>query len=256
MKSRQNKKFLVGLFLFILFLLAVFVGSARNFAVNLGTAVFRPFLNFGSSIVNWADNNSYLLSGKETLSKENLVLKDKLAEMETKLLAYEILEKENKELKDIMSWSNKNEFFAARVISRPPKSPYDILIVDAGSERGIKNGMQVWAYDNILIGYVFEIFSDSSKIKLISFPGDETNAVLLSSNNQVIAAGKGDGNFEIKIPKSIEVNAGEKVVTFDVKSILIGIIDKIEINPSDPFQKLYFRFPFNLQELKYVAIKK
>lgn len=256
MKSRQNKKILVGLFLITLFFLAVFVGPVRNFTVNLGTAIFQPFLSIGNLIVNWADNNSYLLSDKEKLSKENLILKDKLIEMEVKFLAYQILEKENKELKEILSRPNKNEFLAARVIGRPPKSPYDILIADAGSERGIRNGMQVWAYDNILIGYVFEVFIDSSKIKLFSFPGDETSAVLFSSNSQVITIGRGDGNFEIKIPKSIEVNTGEKVVTFGSNPMLIGIIDKIEINPSDPFQKLYFRFPFNLQELKYVAIKK
>lgn len=256
MKSRQNKKFVVGLFLISLFFLAVLSGSGRNFVVSLGVAVFQPFLNFGNSIVNQADNSSYLLRGKEALSKENLFLKDKLAEMEAKFLAYEIFEKENKELKEILSWPNKNEFLAARVISRPPKSPYDILVVDAGSERGIKNGMQVWAYDNILIGYIFEVFVNSSKIKLASFPGDEISAVLFSSNSQIIATGRGNGNFEIKIPKSIEVNAGEKVVTFGSNSMLLGIIDKIEINPSDPFQRLYFRFPFNLQELKYVAIKK
>lgn len=256
MKFRRNKKFIVGIFLIALFFFAVINGPVRNFVVGLGVAVFQPFLNFGNSVVNWADGSSYLLRGKETLLKENLVLKDKLAEMEAKFLAYEILEKENKELKEILSWPNKNDFLAARVVSRPPISPYDILIINAGFEGGIKNGMQVWAYDNILIGYVFEVFADSSKIKLASFPGDETSAVLFSSNSQIIATGRGNGNFEIKIPKSIEVNAGEKVVTFGINPMLMGIIDKIEINPSDPFQKLYFRFPFNLQEIKYVAIKK
>lgn len=255
-KSRLSRKRFAGLFLVALFLLAVFNGSVRNFFVGAGTAVFRPFLNFGGSIINWTDNNSYILSNKETLSKENTDLKSKLAEMEAKFLGYEILQKENDELKSALARPDKNDFIFAYVDSRPPQSPYDILVIDRGTENGIKNGMQVFAYDNILIGYVSEVFGNSSKIKLVSFPGEETNAILFSLNNQVIVIGKGGGNFEIKMPKSVEVNTGEKVVTLGANPTLLGMIDKIEINPSDPFQKLYFRFPFNLQELKYVAIKK
>jgi len=234
MKSRLSKKRFAGLFLVALFLLAVFNGSVRNFFVGAGTAVFRPFLNFGGLIINWANKGN----------------------TETKPLDCEILKKENEELKTALSRPDKNDFIFAYVESRPPQSPYDILFVDMGSENGVKNGMQVIAYNDILIGYIAETSNNSSKIKLTSFPGEETNAVLFSSNNQVIAVGKGGGNFEIKIPKSIEVNTGEKVVTIGANPMLLGMIEKIEINPSDPFQKLYFRFPFNLQELKYVAIKK
>lgn len=233
-RSRLSKKRFAGLFLAVLFLLAVFNGSVRNFFTGVGTAVFKPFLNFGGSIINWANKGNG----------------------ETKSLDCEIFKKENEELKTALSRPDKNDFIFAYVDSRPPQSPYDILVVDRGEENGVKNGMQVFAYDNILIGYVSEVFGGSSKIKLISFPGEETNAVLFSLNNQVFVTGKGGGNFEIKMPKSIEVNTGEKVVTLGANSMLLGMIDKIEINPSDPFQKLYFRFPFNLQELKYVAIKK
>lgn len=255
-KSRQGKKGLIGIFLAVLFLLAIFNGPVRNFFVGLGTAVFRPFLNFGGSIAELINDNSYILDSKESLSKENSELKSRLIEMEEKFFGYEMLQKENDELKAALSRPDKNSYIFAYVDSRPPQSPYDILIADMGEKDGVRNGMQVFAYDSILIGYVSEVFGNSSKIKLISFPGEETSAVLFSSNNQVIAAGKGGGNFEIKMPKSIEVNAGERVTTIGASPFLLGMIDKIEINPSDPFQKLYFRFPFNLQELKYIEIKK
>jgi cell shape-determining protein MreC len=116
--------------------------------------------------------------------------------------------------------------------------------------------MQVLAYGDILLGYITEVFSSSSKVKLISFPDEETNAVLFSLNTPATVVGRGDGNFEIKIPKSIEANVGEKVAISGANPLLLGMIDKIEIQPSDPFQKLYFRFPFNIQELKKVIVKK
>lgn len=235
-KSRQSKKKIVGLFLVAFFLLAVFNNSARNFFAGAGTVIFQPFSSFGGSVINWANK------GK--------------GDIETKSLDCEILKKENEELKEFLSRPDKKDFIFAYVESRPPQSPYDILVVDMGAENGVQNGMQAVAYDDILIGYVIETSESSSKIKLTSFPNEETNAVLFLSNNQVITTGKGGGNFEIKLPKSIEVNTGERVITIGASPMLLGMIEKIEINPSDPFQKLYFRFPFNLHELKYIAIKK
>jgi cell shape-determining protein MreC len=244
MKISRRNKFI--LFFAALFFVAVLNESTRHFIAGSGTAAFRPFLAFGNSIKNWIENNSYLLKEKEVLLKENLNLKEKVKEMEIKSLTYEAPGKD----------PEKKDFLYSHILSRPPQSPYDVLIIDAGSEDGIKNGMQVVAYGDILIGYVAEVFQKSGKIKLISFPNEETNAFLFSLNTPVIVAGRGDGNFGIKIPKSIEVNVGEKVVTLGENPFLLGIIDRIEIQSSDPFQNLYFRFPFNLQELKSVAVKK
>jgi len=240
---RRNKFFL---FLIALFLVAALNGSARHFVVGSGMVAFRPFLAFGNSIKKWMENNSYLLKEKKILLKENIDLKEKVKEMEIKSLAYEAQEKE----------SGKKDFLYSHVLSRPPQSPYDILIIDNGSENGVGNGMQIVAYEDILVGHIAEVFQNSSRVKLISSPNEETNALLFSLNTPVIVVGRGNGNFEIKIPKSIEANVGEKVMTLGTNPLLLGMVDRIEIQPSDPFQKLYFRFPFNIQELKSVAVKK
>ncbi len=148
------------------------------------------------------------------------------------------------------------------IISRPPQSPYDILIIDAGSDNEVKAGMLVTAYGNVLLGYVAEVFPTISKVKLISFSNEETNVLIESAGIgtstavSAIAIGRGGENLEIKLPSSIAINSGDQVKTMGAFPFIAGTIEKVEINLSDPFQKLLFRLPVNIQELKYVMIEK
>ncbi len=148
------------------------------------------------------------------------------------------------------------------IISRPPQSPYDILIIDAGSDNEVKAGMLVTAYGNVLLGYVAEVFPSTSKVKLISFSNEETNVMIESAGTgtstavSAIAIGRGGENLEIKLPSSIAINSGDQVKTMGTLSFVVGTIEKVEISLSDPFQKLLFRLPVNIQELKYVMIEK
>ena len=148
----------------------------------------------------------------------------------------------------------------AGVLSRPPLSPYDVLIIDLGSTGGVKAGMTVLASSNILLGYVTDVFPKTSKVKLISFPGEETSVVIEASSTMekisALAVGRGNGEMEIRIPSAIEIHSGDQIITPGSSPLNLGAVEKTEINLSDPFQKIYFRLPINLQELQEVIVEK
>jgi cell shape-determining protein MreC len=205
--------------LFVLFLvLAIFIAPIRQIVIKAIMAVSRPFL-----------------------SLNQMDCKDSLPEILT-----------------CPSFSLQ----LVPIISRPPQSPYDILIIGAGSENGIKTGMLVMAQDNVLLGHVAEVFPAASKIKLISFSEEETNVLIESAGNgtstalSAIAIGRGGENLEIKLPSAIEIKSGAQVMTMGTFPLAVGVVEKVEINLSDPFQKIFFRLPVNIQELKYVMIEK
>jgi rod shape-determining protein MreC len=237
-----NRNFLF-IILVIFFLLIIFFAPARNVVVKFFVAVSRPLLN-----LNKKDD-------------EVSVLKNRVAELESKILLLEPLKKENEELKTIMSNAPaEKKYILGAIISRPPQSPYDVLIIDAGSDNEVKQGMKATAFSNILLGYVTDVFPKASKIKLVSFPGEETNALVesvsLGTKISVLAIGRGGGDMEIKIPSSLEVHAGDRIMAPGTYPLMLGIVERAEINLSDPFQKIFFRLPLNLQELKYVMIEK
>lgn len=220
--SLQNKIFvLIAIFL----ILAVFIAPIRQIVIKAIMAVSRPFLGLN-----------------QTDCRENLP-----------------------EVLTCPSFSLQ----LVPIISRPPQSPYDILIIGAGSKNGIATGMMVMAQDNVLLGHVAEVFPLTSKIKLISFSGEETNVMIESqttydvgsttdivSHISAIAIGRGGENLEIKLPSAIEIKSGDKVMTMGTFPLAVGVVEKVEIDLSDPFQKILFRLPINIQELKYVMIEK
>jgi rod shape-determining protein MreC len=231
-KIKKMAALIIGCFFLFLF---VFNNSFSFFISKTALIIAHPFLKLSNS-----------LTEKGGLEEENFVLKQKINELEAKLILYENSEKE----------IANQDYLTAYILSRPPQSPYDILIIEAGFENGVQKNMEVTAYGSILLGYVSDVFPKISKVKLISFPKEETNAVFSSLNIPIIALGKGGDNLEINFPQSIEVNIGEKITTIGSNPALVGIVEKIEKSPAEPFQKILFRLPLNIQELKYVTIRK
>ena len=246
-KNFPKRNIFLGLILGLFLIFFIFNGSARNIIVKPAVAISRPFLKLN----NWWKGNN------DEISK----LKQENAELKSKILILEPLEKENQELKTMMSNAPaEKKYILGAIISRPPQSPYDVLIIDAGSDSGVKEGMTATAFSNILLGYVTDVFSKTSKVKLVSFPGEETNAIIesvsLGTKISATAIGRGGGDMEIKIPSSLEVHSGDRIVTPGTYPLMLGIVEKAEINLSDPFQKIFFRLPVNLQELQWVMIEK
>ena len=190
------------------------------------------------------------------MNEELDFLKEKNIELENKTILLESARKENEELKAMLSRSDKKSYILGFVISRPPQSPYDVIVIDAGSNIGIKQGMKAIAYSDILIGHVAEVFSGTSKIKLISYPQEETNLIIENAKISAIGLGLGGGNVEVKIPSSVKVNSGDKIIPEGASQYLLGLADKIETDPLNPFQKIIFRIPVNLNELQKIGIEK
>lgn len=262
----QNKGWRARKFKWLVVFLTVFLGLAVyiktvNYNVSaFSSALAGTFFRAGNSVGEWWSGNIFLLKSKKELFDENLNLKEKNSELEGKLVLYELLKKENEELKNFLSQNNEKKFVFAAIISKPPQSPYDIFLIDAGSENGLRAGMPVIVYDNILLGYMADVFTKTSKIKLVSYPGEELNVIIASTNGEVqisaVAIGNGGGNMEIKLPNSIQVNSGDRVITTGTFPLLLGVVEKVEVSLSDPFQKIMFRTPVNFQELQSVMIEK
>ncbi|TSD02498.1 MAG: rod shape-determining protein MreC [Parcubacteria group bacterium Athens0714_24] len=229
----------------ILIIIAVLVFAFFIFNNSARQIVSRPFISLGKSLFNIRNS-----IGQNELENQNV-------ELQAKILSLSPLEKENEDLKSLLSRiKNPASYILGSIISRPPQSPYDILIIDAGSEQGVKSGAKVTAYSEILLGYVAEVYPASSKVKLISFPGEQTNINILNAGISATATGRGGENLEIQIPDSLDANTGDFVLTQGTYPLSLGTIERIEVNTNEAFKKLFFRLPINLNELKYVVIEK
>lgn len=258
-KKNKNKfKIVVLIFLITLFVFFLFYGktlSGKPFFKEISKVnlkLISPVLNlknknFGG--IGFYFKNSKKLSVElESLRDENLILK-------TKILKLDALEKENKDLLAILGRDIKKDFIIASVIFKPPFSDFDTFMIDAGKNHGISNGMKVFIND-IMLGEISETLDSESKVKLYSYNGNEISVIIGSSEISVVALGKGGENFEIILAKDTEIKTDDKVLIPGVDIFILGKINKIEHRESDPFKKAYFRYPINLNELKFVQILK
>lgn len=262
MRPLQNKgknKIAITFALIILFLL-VFGGHLPQFALKPIMFVANPFLKIGQKLDIWYKQNIVIIKNKKFLEEENSRLKERNFQLESELLSCKNLKQENEQIKSLLGRIDKRNFILTGVISRPPQSPYDILIIDIGSNNGVEKGMPVSAYSDILLGYIADVFPESSKVKLLSFSRDEINVMVQSAESgeqiSAIAIGKGGGNLEIRLPNSIKIKPGDRIVTTGVFSYVAGVAEKIESEPTEQFQKILFRLPLNIQELRFVTVEK
>lgn len=257
-KLSNSKKILGGVIIALLLLMTFFKEKVSHVISVPVMTLGQVTISAGGDLGTWWKNTLAYFKEKKSLEAENNEIKEKLNELESRKLFCLNTEKENEELRTSLFRANakKKEYIIAAILKRPPEIPYDTAILDAGADNGVVVGMTVTAYGETLIGHIAEVFKNSSKVKLISFPQEETSVILGGSNTAISAKGKGGENLEISLPREITVNNGELITTPGINGLVVGVVEKIESDPSNPFQKIIFRLPTNIRQLKNVMIEK
>jgi len=252
--ARRQKKIKNIIFLVIFVFLIILV---RQPVFNFFSATSK---NLGFSL--WTSTNatrediSDALWTKESLLKENQKLNDELMLGIAESADRRVLLDENLELKNILGRRDGKNLTLAVILVKPNKSPYDTMIVDIGRDSDVSLGQRVFAYGNILIGVVAEVYANTSLVKLFSTPKETIDVILGDKNAYVQAIGRGGGNFEITVPKDQDVALGTEAVIPGITLYVLGIVEEVISDPRDPFQKILLRSPINVQDLKFVQVER
>ncbi|MBU1179163.1 rod shape-determining protein MreC [Patescibacteria group bacterium] len=255
--SKNTKYFavLAGIVFLLVLIIFVFKSFPPVFATRAVFYAGQPFVFFKNKCSVFWENNLSVFRNKKELQQENDSLKQKVAEMESEKLFSEVILKENDEIKGVFSRSSDREFILAYVLSRPGYGIYNSLVIDAGFKQGVEEGMRVTAFGTVLLGYVSEVAPNASKVKLVSYPEEETN-VFVGNNISAIAYGVGGENLSVVLPQDINVSAGDKITSLGNSPLFLGVVEKIIKEPADPFQNIIFRLPLNIQEITRVYLIK
>lgn len=167
------------------------------------------------------------------------------------------LKNENEQLKEIVGRKTEHDDrLLSVVLSRPPRVPYDSLIIDIGEDHGLQMGDMVYAEMDYSIGRVEVVNSKSSVVKLFSAPGEKIDVLVGSSTIPVVAEGRGAGNFYIKVPKNIPIVEGDQILVAAGRPVILGTAEHVDTSEGEAFSHIYFKLPVKLNALHYVQIKK
>ncbi len=250
----DNKKKKVILFALII-LVSIFVlmyGPVRSVISKVVYSVAPGVWRTGGNVSN--TTNSFLSGFRNNinLSEENRILREQVSQMEIQILERDFLVEEVIRLEEVLGSRVEVNRVRASVL-HIGQSPYDTIVVDSGIDQGVEVKNLVVGASIGIIGEVTEVYSSSSKIKLFSSQGVETQVIIGGIAIPTVAIGRGMGNFEAKVPQGSNITVGEEVLLFG-NSFALGVVGLIEEAQTMPFARVLFRTSFNITELRFVEI--
>jgi cell shape-determining protein MreC len=253
-KIKRNQIFL-RFFVVSVVVIIFFATGLVSFTRSAVYIIGRPVWKFKNAI-STAVTESPVVRTKKSVLNENINLLNKIKEQDLRMMDYDILKKENEDLKNILNRKPVDvSFVLGYVLSKPNQSPYDTLIIDVGSLSGVKEGDRVFADGIIPIGYVSYVYKDSSLVSLYTGPGEKIEGMIDGSNTSVILNGRGGGNFEVSLPMDLETQKGTLVTMPHSSNQIVAIIGDTISKPTDPLKKVLLSSPVNMQGLRYVQVR-
>ena len=241
--ERDKKSGIIGIIvtIIILILLVIFTNSnSDNVSVieNIANAFVVPVENSLTYLKNKLNNNDSFFENIEELKKENEELKSRNSELELTLREYEIIKNENDQLKQQLDLSEKYAQYTTvpgTIISRDISNYSKTLVINIGSDNGIKENMTVIA-DEGLVGYVVSVTSNTAKIQTIVDSASATSCLASSTRDNMICKGTVENSSTLRasnIATEANIIQGDSVETSGlggiyIKGIHVGKIKKVE----------------------------
>ncbi|MBI1974488.1 MAG: hypothetical protein HYS51_01365 [Candidatus Zambryskibacteria bacterium] len=198
-----------------------------------------------SMVKNGIASAKILFYNKSELAKENAELKERVIFLETTVTLLE---------NNIISQHEGKNVITARVLSRPPENPYDMLTVSIESGGVAKVGSPAFLPNGLLAGRVSESSGKEAKVKLFSTVNEKTSAILERNSVPVETIGLGGGNFKVRVSRDVSVEKEDKIL-FSKSHDLLAVVEDISMNPTDPFKDILAKSPLNIFTIELFLIE-
>ncbi len=197
-------------------LVALALGGYLTPLTRLSTA---PFLRAQEWLaVRYAALRDYLTAPQDVaaLRQRNQALEAEVARLQTEIVALQQQLAEAKVLAALLDFARAhptNQYKAARVIGQDPSPFLHYVIVNRGSDDGIRPGMPVVSPEG-LVGYVDAVIPQAARVRLITDPGSRVDVRVKPANVDAVLQGSVTGELTLNmLPLDAKVEPGNLVLT-------------------------------------------
>jgi rod shape-determining protein MreC len=206
----------------------------------------------GAHSVGNTIDRSGALSSKRSLAEENARLTAELESLRNLQIENRLLIAENASLRSLARAPGEGEAVAARVLSSPSASPYDSIVIGAGSEQGVSVGDHVLLSGGIALGTVSEVSARSSLVGLY-FAAGRTTPAIIGGTAAVTVTGRGGSNGSVLVPRSVPVATGD-LVYLAGSPYALGVVGSVEAVATDARSTVYIALPMSIAEARFVQV--
>ena len=197
-----------------------------------------------------------------SLRQENAQLEGEIARLETQIIELQQQITDMQVLSALLDFARanpENQYQAASVIGRDPSPFLHYLIIDRGSDNGIRRGMPVVTAQG-LAGRVAAVTPAAARVQLITDPDALINIRLQPSTAEAIMRGSLTGDLSLEqIPQDAAVQPGDLILTSGLgggfpPNILIGQVSGVRSIATDIFQRASVQPVVDFSQLDIVLV--
>ncbi len=208
----------------------------------------QNFFNAPQDLGQLRQRNTDLETEVSRLQAEIITLKQQLSE--TRVLSA---------LVDFARVNPEYRYVAASVIGRDPSPFLQYVIINRGSDNGLRRGMPIVTSQG-LVGRIAAVTASAARVELITDPGSSINVRLEPSGAQAVLQGQITGDVTLNmIPQSANVQTGDLVLTSGLggnypPNIIIGQVTGVRTRETDLFKQASVQPVVDFSQLEIVLV--
>jgi len=256
----------------LIFIVTLYVMESTNWQRNdivFGGKILReityPFQRGAQTIANGFASITGYFKDNKALREENEALQKLLVKQASQLLELQDIKKENERLSALLEYksshSEQYRLIAAQVIGREPTNWYQTVIINQGSNDGIRTDMPVITPAG-LVGRIIAVTPNTSEVLLLIDNESAVGARILETRitpGVVQGAGQSKMLEMIHLSHDESINVGNTVITSGFSSIfpkglLIGTVEEVEVDSNTLTKTAYIKPFVDFDRLEEVMI--
>ena len=263
MKKISSRNFYAGIL--ILIITGILFLALSGYINPVFDSALKPFINVQSWIsIRYLAIRDFLTVPRDvaSLTQRNAELEAEVSRLQTSVIELQQQMNQAKVLYALLDFARENpenQYIATSVIGRDPSPFLHYVIINHGSDSGIKHGMPV-VTQNGLVGTIDAVTAGASRVQLINDPASIVNVTLESSKTEATMAGSITGDIQLSLlPQDVVVNTGEVILTSGLggkypANILVGQVTGVQKQVSDLFQSATMQTAVDFNNLSVVLV--
>lgn len=263
MKNLSSRNIYTGIFIIIIIgILLLTLSGYANPIIDQG---LKPFINIQSWIsVRFLAVKDFVTVPRDVISlrQRNAALEAEVSRLQTQIIELQQELSEAQILYELLDFARanpENQYIASSVIGRDPSPFLHYVIINHGSDFGIKSGMPV-VTQNGLVGTVEAVTAGAARVQIINDPASIVNVRLETTNTEATITGSVTGDVQLSmLPQDVNVNPGDIILTSGLggkypANILVGQVTGVRKEVNELFQEATIQASVDFNNLGLVLV--
>ncbi len=194
--------------------------------------------------------------------QRNTELEAEVSDLQTQIIQLQQEVGETQSLRALLDFAQarpENRYRGAAVIGRDPSPFLHYVIINRGSNDGIRRGMPVVTNQG-LVGRIDAVIADAARVQLVTDPASTVNIRLQNAEVEASLSGSVTGDVALDlIPQDINIQPGDLVLTSGLgggypPDLIVGQVVNVRTRDFDLFQQATVQPVVDFNRLQIVLV--